>query len=39
MGNALVYLQFVDKRTGQCEVDILTVFLNGYNGSKFFYNA
>jgi hypothetical protein len=39
VGDALVNAQLVDERTGQREIDIIAVFLDGYNGSKFFYNS
>ena len=34
VGYALVNAQLVNKRAGQREVNIVSVFLNSYNGSK-----
>ena len=39
MCHTLVDTQFIDKRTTQGEVNIFSVFLDGYNGSKLFYDA
>jgi hypothetical protein len=39
VGYALVDAQFINKRAGQRKVDIVTVFLNGYNGSKLLYDS
>ena len=39
VGYALVNAQFVDKRTGERKVDIVSVLTNSYYGSKFFNNA
>ena len=38
MGDALVNLQFIDKRAGQGEVDILAVMPDGHDSCKFFDN-
>ena len=39
MGYALVNAQLVDKRAAQRKINIVSVFLNGYNGSKLFNDA
>jgi hypothetical protein len=39
MSDALVNAQLVDKRTAQREIDILLVFPDGYNRSKFLNNS
>ena len=39
VGYALVDAQFINKRAGQRKVDIVTVFFNGYNGSKLLYDS
>jgi len=39
VSHTLVYSQLVDKRTLQCEIDVISIFLDSYNGSKLFYNS
>jgi len=39
MSHALVNAQLVDKRAAQRKIDIVSVFLNGYNGSKLLNNS
>ena len=39
MSNALVNTEFADERTGQREVDILTVVSDGDDLGKFFYDT
>jgi len=39
MRHTLVYTQLIDKRTFQREIDVISIFLNRYNGSKLFYNS
>jgi hypothetical protein len=35
----LVYFQFLSEGAGQSKVNIVSIFVNGYNGSKLFYDS